>query len=137
MSFGWKHYLELARQLTRSVQTPLNENGEARLRTAIGRAYYAAFGTAHDLVGQRCPRARRRISAKDQVGESVHEFVQRVLREELQLFQAASDLQALHGARIKADYYITYRNLSDREAENQIDAADSIVAELESLQSRQ
>ena len=43
MSFDWAEYLILARQLQRSGE-------EAKLRTAISRAYYAAFCKARNYV---------------------------------------------------------------------------------------
>ena len=44
MSFDWHEYLVLARELAGSPTVPSIE--EARLRSAISRAYYAAFGRA-------------------------------------------------------------------------------------------
>lgn len=47
--FGWPDYLDLAKRL--SAQT----GDEAALRSAISRAYYAAYGMAHGrLVQHRC-----------------------------------------------------------------------------------
>jgi uncharacterized protein (UPF0332 family) len=43
MSFEWSDFLPLAEELT---AVDLNADREACLRTAIGRAYYAAFGMA-------------------------------------------------------------------------------------------
>jgi hypothetical protein len=48
MSFDWSHYLELAKELnTGSSGSPIEE---AKLRSAISRAYYAAFCVARNYL---------------------------------------------------------------------------------------
>lgn len=52
--FGWDEYLRLARELADRIED------EAALRSAISRAYYAAYGRAADLLldrGELNPRA--------------------------------------------------------------------------------
>lgn len=44
MSFEWEEYLELAKELSGVAGT--RASAEAKNRSAISRAYYAAFGTA-------------------------------------------------------------------------------------------
>lgn len=51
MSFDWADYLKLAEALTRDPISPGPE--EASLRTAISRAYYAAFRSASNLAASR------------------------------------------------------------------------------------
>jgi len=46
MPFDWQEYLLLARELSQ-------RSGEAALRSAISRAYYAAFCTACNYLRQR------------------------------------------------------------------------------------
>ena len=47
--FDWTAYLDLARELAKQT------DNEAALRSAISRAYYAAFGMAHRrLVQHNC-----------------------------------------------------------------------------------
>ncbi|MBK9613274.1 hypothetical protein [Candidatus Amarobacter glycogenicus] len=48
MSFDWADYLKLAEALTRDPSSPGPE--EASLRTAISRAYYAAYRSASNLA---------------------------------------------------------------------------------------
>jgi hypothetical protein len=48
MSFDWTNYLNLAQELTGSPIAPSNE--EAKLRSAISRAYYAAFIKARNYL---------------------------------------------------------------------------------------
>ena len=48
MSFVWSDYLELAKELLGgAVGSPLEE---AKLRSAISRAYYAVFNEARDYL---------------------------------------------------------------------------------------
>ena len=47
MSFDWKTYLEVSEMLVKHQITGLEE---ACLRSAISRAYYAAFGTANSYL---------------------------------------------------------------------------------------
>ncbi len=57
MSFNWSEYLNLAQELAgRSTEPP---NQEARLRSSISRAYYAAFCKARNyLLGKKYPVPR-------------------------------------------------------------------------------
>lgn len=50
MSFHWSDYLELAEELQSKAVTSIIH--EAYLRTAISRAYYAAFITARNYLYQ-------------------------------------------------------------------------------------
>ena len=51
MSFDWTNYLNLAQELTGAATTLSNE--EAKLRSAISRAYYAAFIQARNHLRDR------------------------------------------------------------------------------------
>ncbi len=48
MSFDWNEYLKLAQELIGKSSTPCNQ--EARCRSAISRAYYAAFCNARNFL---------------------------------------------------------------------------------------
>ena len=48
MSFAWNEYLSLAQELSARSE-------EACLRSAVSRAYYAAFHTARDYILRRHP----------------------------------------------------------------------------------
>jgi uncharacterized protein (UPF0332 family) len=48
MSFDWHEYLDLARELQRSKQMSCAD--EARLRSAVSRAYYAAYHAARNRL---------------------------------------------------------------------------------------
>lgn len=51
MTFDWSQYLNLAREIIGQTTTPAD--GEARLRSAISRAYYAAFMVARNYLRDR------------------------------------------------------------------------------------
>lgn len=48
MSFDWTQYLFLAQELTKGSAS--SSNHEAMLRSAISRAYYAAFCSARNFL---------------------------------------------------------------------------------------
>jgi uncharacterized protein (UPF0332 family) len=50
MSFDWSHYLTLANKLAVEANTLPEGEKEAALRTAISRAYYAAFKKAEEFL---------------------------------------------------------------------------------------
>lgn len=108
MSFDWSEYLNLAQELVESAeQTESPISREGKFRTAISRAYYAAFCTARNYL-------------RDQDGDAsiiergnVHSYV----RNE---FRASSDrrrrtigegLARLLTYRQNADYEDTWTNL--------------------------
>jgi uncharacterized protein (UPF0332 family) len=66
MSFDWSEYLILAQEL--AAQGSSSSNKEARLRSAISRAYYAAFCMARNHLISREKRAIPR-------NVNVHRFV--------------------------------------------------------------
>ncbi len=59
MSFDWSEYLKLARELAGQTTTPSNQ--DAKLRSAISRAYYAAFCKAQNHLrykeGHKIPKS--------------------------------------------------------------------------------
>jgi len=57
MTFDWSEYLKLAQELAGQTVSPANE--EAKLRSSVSRAYYAAFCKARnylrDIEGHSIP----------------------------------------------------------------------------------
>lgn len=95
MSFDWSEYLNLARRLAGTPENPANE---AELRSAISRAYYAAFIQARNFLRDR---DNLKIPRKN-----THEYV-------INLFRDNSDkvrkkigerLRRLRDFRNEADY---------------------------------
>ena len=97
MSFDWTQYLFLAQELTKpSGSSP---NRDARLRSAVSRAYYAAFCTARNYL---------RDDRKELIPSNVK--AHKVVRD---IFDSATDkrglsiaknLDRLRNDRNKADY---------------------------------
>lgn len=103
MSFNWSEYLDVARELA-SVATT---NKEARLRSAISRAYYAAFINARnylrDKEGLLIPRtsdAHRYVSVQ-------FEHSPDIVRQSL-----GENLLRLRNFRRQADYVDTFPGLN-------------------------
>ncbi len=92
--FDWNDFLELARRLTAGEQDDLSE---ARYRTAISRAYYAAFNRCRELAvrsGWQSSRSSR--DHRDLVDWLVNEKGEYIL---------ARELSELRSARNDADYH--------------------------------
>lgn len=104
MSFDWSEYLNLAREIIGQTTTPANQ--EARLRSAISRAYYAAFILARNHL-------------RDKEGHSIPETAD-VHRYVIVQFEQSSDpvrkaigtkLKQLRRDRNQADYNDTVAGL--------------------------
>lgn len=97
MSFDWSEYLNLALELAGQAASPAGQ--EARLRTAISRAYYGAFckGRNHlrDKDGRRIPS-----------GGQVHQYVRDEFKKSTDKLrkQIGHNLDRLRSDRNKADY---------------------------------
>lgn len=96
MSFDWAEYLNLAQELV--GQTTIPSSKEAKLRSAISRAYYAAFCKARnhlrDREGHVIPKKNTHWYVIDQFNGSpdkLHRWVGR-------------DLERMRRDRNKADY---------------------------------
>ena len=85
-----RKFLELAEQLTQ-------RSDPAELRTATGRAYYAVFNVAVEILDQIIPLSK---------GAAAHGQVQRILTNcgDIDLITAGRKLGNLHSRRIDADY---------------------------------
>ncbi len=105
MSFDWSQYLNLAKELADQPTTAANQ--EAKLRTAISRAYYVAFILARnylrDSEGYAIPKT----------GDA-HRYVweQYKLNPDSRQQLIANNLKRLKGYRNQADYVDTFPGLS-------------------------
>lgn len=126
MSFESKNYLYLAQEL--AGKTPINpSNEEARLRSAISRAYYAAFCSARDYLESKTPLVIPRAI-------SVHHFIK-------QQFLDSRDgkhkrigryLELLHDNRKLADYGDEIKGLS-KVADLVLQRADDVIKWIDEL----
>ena len=96
MSFAWVRYLDLARELAGKPAT--TESREAKLRSAISRAYYAAFNEARAFL--------ETIRGPLPYNVNEHDYVKNWYlnhRDRLQR-QVGTDLDRLRQDRNHADY---------------------------------
>src|SRR6266849_725492 len=106
MSFDWSNYLDLARELQR--QGAVHSSKEAELRSAISRAYYAAFCKARNYL-----RDRRHLTLSR--GAEAHSEVQ----DEFQLSpdrrfkEIGENLNRLRTFRNRADYNDVFAGLNN------------------------
>lgn len=126
MSFDWTDYLKLAESLTRDPIAPGPE--EASLRTAISRAYYAAYRSALNLAA-----ARGEISPAGTAGD--HGLV-------IIHFQRATDparqkigarLSRLRSNRNQADYDDVFHGRLADTARSSVALARNVLTALSSL----
>lgn len=98
MSFDWLEYLDLAQQLTRSTTGPSSR--EARLRSAISRAYYAAFCKARNHLLKKGPIPNeKKINMHKYVREQFMGSPDKARK------KIGADLNRLRTDRNKADYW--------------------------------
>lgn len=104
MSFDWSDYLSVAKELANIAATT---NQEAKLRSAISRAYYAAFIKARnhlrDREGLLIPRTSDAHSYVSQQFKSSPNAVRQLLAEKL---------VRLRRFRRQADYVDTFPGLT-------------------------
>ncbi len=123
MTFSWEDYLKLARQILPSI---FGDIYEAKLRTAVSRAYYAAFNTATEYLNEAGP-------AFNYEPETSHK----------RIWLAFSDLDKKvkeNGLRIKrlrtlADYHAD-PPVKVSDAELGIDRAEKVIENIRDLRSR-
>ncbi len=104
MSFEWGEFLELARALQGHSSPTYSE--EASDRTAVSRAYYAAFGHARNY-------AMKKQNFKPTFKPEDHRFLRNHFREKGEPWiEVAESLQDLRIWRNMCDYENTVSNLS-------------------------
>jgi len=121
MAFDWRTFLDLARALQSSFSTlPLRE---AASRSAVSRAYYAAFCytrayAAENLGFQRIRSSREHSELRNHLGQQGPEWK-----------EISDKLKDLHEWRKLCDYEDTVDNL-DIMVSNAISTADNIISSL-------
>ena len=127
MSFNWAEFDELAQEL---IGNPgLNATAEAICRTAISRAYYAAFCTAMErLVNVNHVHIDKTADAHLQV---YNEFGQ---SSDVRRCRIAAHLKTLRALRNIADYDPTPVQVIDTfTAQDSVDLANVVLGILQSL----
>lgn len=119
-TFDWGEYLRLARDLaTRSED-------EAALRSAISRAYYAAYGRAAAYLVAHGEIANRAVTHRG-VWEAFKDSPETARREIWTFGLRVKD------QRVKADYHRAFRGALAQAANESIDRAATVLALLDRL----
>lgn len=125
MSFDWTEYLYLAQDLAGQGVTAPTE--EAKLRSAISRAYYAAFCKARnhlrDREGRYIPQTGKAHRCVRDTFKSSHDRRRKRIGE---------NLSRLGADRVKADYHDFIKNLPAITTKALIEC-EQVVAELGKL----
>jgi len=127
MTFDWTEYLKLAQELAGQATNPANE--EAKLRSSISRAYYAAFCKARnhlrDIDGDSIPRS------------DVHAYVCNKFKLSTDKSRVAigNELDRQRVRRNKADYddSVTRLSLMAKMAKMSLKSTQDIIYMLSSL----
>ena len=126
MSFDWTDYLRLANELCAKPFS--SRNTEAKRRSAISRAYYAAFGRSRGHL-------RRRDGDRNiPIGPEAHEYVRLKFERNPNRTRrrVASNLARLWDGRNKADYNDVMKGLGSL-SRMAIRLADQVMQDLDSL----
>lgn len=132
MRFDWSEYLNLAQELA-ATNSESSDNREAKLRSAISRAYYSTFCLARNYLRDiekdpRLFRKNRDINEHQYVAE---EFIYHPTKKK-NLVKIGENLSRLRELRNQADYEDTMFNLQ-REARNALMLAENIISALSNL----
>ena len=130
--FDWSEYLNLAQELS-ATNSDSSANREAKLRSAISRAYYSTFCLARNYLRDiekdpRLFRKNRDINEHQYVAE---EFIYHPTKMK-NMVKIGENLSRLRELRNKADYEDTMFNLQ-REARTALMLAQNIISALSNL----
>lgn len=127
MKFDWSEYFNLAQELAGTSE-------EAKLRSAISRAYYSVFCLARNYWRdiQQDPRLSRNKTYDINDHQYVaKEFIHNQSKSQ-RMTDIGRDLTRLRKMRNKADYEDTFYNL-EREARTALMLAQNIISGLNEL----
>lgn len=129
MSFDWSDYLALARVLREDADPAESvASEEARLRSALSRAYYAAYGTAHHVAVTRDRYTHQRFDTAHQ--SLINHFKHSSDRKRKAI---GANLERLLHDRVRADYHRTFKGKLDYQTNMMIQLAATVLHELETL----
>ena len=127
MKFDWSEYFNLAQELAGTSE-------EAKLRSAISRAYYSVFCLARNYWRdiQQDPRLSRNKTYEINPHQYVpQKFIHNQSKSQT-MTDIGRDLTRLRKMRNKADYEDTFYNL-EREARTALMLAQNIISALNEL----
>ncbi|CBN56323.1 MULTISPECIES: HEPN domain-containing protein [Kamptonema] len=134
MRFNWSEYFNLAQELAAISSTNSAANQEAKLRSAVSRAYYAVFCLARNYL--RDVEQDPRLSSNKTYDINDHQYVaEEFIFNQLKsqkITEIGRDLTRLRKMRNKADYEDTIFNLQT-EVKKALNLAQNIMKTLTEL----
>lgn len=134
MRFNWSEYFNLAQELAAISSTNSVANQEAKLRSAVSRAYYAVFCLARNYL--RDVEQDPRLSSNKTYDINDHQYVaEEFIFNQLKsqkITEIGRDLTRLRKMRNKADYEDTIFNLQT-EVKKALNLAQNIMTSLSEL----
>ena len=132
MRFDWSEYLNLAQELA-ATNSDCSGNREAKLRSAISRAYYSTFCLARNYLRdiEKDPRLFRKNRDIKEHKYVADEFIYHPTKMP-NMVKIGENLSRLKELRNKADYEDTIFNLQ-KEARNALVLAENIISALSKL----
>jgi uncharacterized protein (UPF0332 family) len=142
MKFNWAEYLELAKELADITSTISSDSetdskpriSEAKLRSSISRAYYAAFCIARNYL--RDVLHEPRLSKARTGDTNEHQFVADEFRynksKNKKMIEIGNDLGRLRQSRNKADYDDTIYTL-EKDMKFSLKIAQNIIEKITEL----
>ena len=132
MRFDWSEYLNLAQELA-ATNSDCSGNREAKLRSAISRAYYSTFCLARNYL-RDIEKDRTLLDKNRNINK--HQYVAEAFidhrSKNRNMVKIGENLSRLRELRNKADYEDTMFNLQ-REARNALVLAENIISALSNL----
>jgi len=133
MRFDWSEYFNLAQELA-ATNSDSSANRDAKLRSAISRAYYSTFCLARNYLRDiekdpRLFRKNRDINEHQYVAE---EFIYHRSKNK-NMVKIGENLSSLRELRNKADYEDTIFNNLQKEASYALMLAENIISALSKL----
>ncbi len=113
MRFDWSEYLNLAQELA-ATNSDSSANNEAKLRSAISRAYYSTFCRARNYLRdiEKDPRLFRKNRDFNEHQYVAEEFIYHPTKMK-NMVKIGENLSKLRELRNKADYEDTMFNLQN------------------------
>jgi uncharacterized protein (UPF0332 family) len=132
MRFDWSEYLNLAQELAAPNSDGL-ANSEAKLRSAVSRAYYSTFCLARNYLRdiEKDPRLSRKSRDINEHQYVAEEFIYHPTKMK-QMVKIGENLSRLRELRNKADYEDTVFNLQNA-VKNALMLAQNIILALNEL----
>jgi uncharacterized protein (UPF0332 family) len=132
MKFDWSEYLNLATEL--AALSSDSDDVEAKLRSAVSRAYYAVFCLSRNYL--RDIEKDPRLSRKNSSDINEHQYVAKEFifhkSKNKEMIKIGENLSRLRELRNKADYADTIFNLQ-KDVNYALKLAQNIISVLNSL----